>query len=147
MRLDVTTKEVTQELANTKGWFRAAKTRPVWDVILRLHLSEEERAIINKRNLWKSKFHLRKFPPEHFEGMTSEERSLIGHVTDQQADLHWFVNGYQGKKSLIYPTVSCYTPQAAKQFEQHFVEDVLPRIKALIADSAEGRSGTRSYEA
>lgn len=147
MRLEVTVEEGTQELAGTKGWFRAAQTRPTWDVILKLHLTEEERAIINKRNLWETDFHFRQFPSEHFEAMSDTERSLIGHVADQSADLQWFVNGIKGKTRIVYPTVTCYTPQAAKQFEDRFVNKILPQIKALIAENAEPSTGTRSYEA
>jgi hypothetical protein len=146
MRLDVTVEEEVRKLTGTGGWFRTPKTRPEWDVLIRIHLTEEERAIATKHNLWSTKIYFGEYSPDRFESMSAEENELLGGVTRREYYLDWLVNGLEGRSGRCSVCATFYSPQAAKQFEQHLINDVMPKVKALIYDSAEPNVGSRSYE-
>jgi hypothetical protein len=146
MRLDVTITEMNRDVPGSGGWFRSKEMRKEWDVETRLELSQEERAIVQTRGLWRRTFYLRDFSYEDKERFASES----GYdVAEDRMDVYLeeLVNGMQGRNRICGPCATFYSPTEAKAYEKHLAEKVLPQIKALIEGSAEPGTGKRSYEA
>ncbi len=145
MKLRFDVKETVRDIPGSGGWFRSPQKRPVWTATLRIELTEEERAIATQRNLWDRDLFSYPRPAESFDG-SSAASAMVSNMPFI-VDLHSLANGIVGRgNQTFFPGMDFYTPQDAKHFEQYIVDTAMPKIKALINDSAKPSTGSRSYD-
>jgi hypothetical protein len=129
MHINITTEEITEELPKPAGFLRnlqKAKTRPAWDVQVRVTFSEEEKAIIERHNLRKRTIYVHKFPLEQLDRLVPESRRHA--LSEYDVKVEDFMEGtWKGCFHMTW-----YTPWDAKKYVEELRSNILPMLKDYL---------------
>ena len=130
MRATITVKQ-SQGTKEKAGIFKAAETYPLWHVETSIALTEEERTIIDQKQLWNTVVFVQASSKESYDSLSHRERELLG--TYATSPISFTVQHIvQGQSS----SVRCYTAGMALELAHLLETKHLPYLKALVTSAA-----------